>query len=137
YILYSDATSANPAYIVNNTIAIDCGTSTAYGIYNSYSSYNNFANNSVSVNSTSTSSLASRFYFNATTNQNNNIINNVFYNVTGAGYPMYVYSYNSTYNNYWDYNNLYGGSDNLVQVGTPAATYNSLATWNAASGYDL
>lgn len=137
YTLYSDATSSNPAYIVNNAIAIDCGSSIAYGIYNSYSNYNNFANNSVSVNSTSTGALAGRFYYSSTSYKNNNIINNVFYNVTGSGYPMYVYSTNASYNNYWDYNNIYSGTDKLVEVGSPSATYNSLAAWNTASGYDI
>lgn len=137
YIYYNDGTANNPVYVVNNTIAIDCGSSTGYGIYTRYGNYNNFANNSVSVNSTSTSSYTGYFYYNSTAYKNNNIINNVFYNVTGAGYPMYVYSYSSTYNNYFDYNNIYGGTDKLVEAGTPAATYNSLAAWNTASGYDI
>jgi len=133
---YSDGTSANPGLIVNNTVAIDCGSSTAYGIYNYYSSFQNFVNNSVSVNSTSTTSEAARFYFSSTTYKNNNIVNNAFANITGDGYTMYVYNPNASYNNYWDYNNIYAPDGKAVEVGTPANTYSTLTAWSSASGYD-
>jgi len=134
YMLYSDGTSiTNRGIIGNNTIAIDCGTSTAYGIYNYYSNYQNFINNSVSVNSTSTATNAGRFYYSSTAYRFNNIINNAFSNVTGSGYTMYIYSTNTTYTNYWDYNNIHSGSNKLVEQGTPAVTYTTLPSWVAAS----
>lgn len=135
-MLYSDATATAFGVIVNNRVAIDCGSSTAYGIYNSYSNYQKFINNSVSINTTSTSALAGRFYYSSTSYQNNDIYNNAFSNVTGAGYTMYVYSHDPAYNNHWDYNNLHNGASNIVQVGTPSATYSSLKTWITASGED-
>src|SRR5690606_25468265 len=79
---------------------------------------------------------AARFYYSSTSYDNNNIVNNAFSNVTGDGYTMYVYSTNPSYNNYWDYNNLHSGDDKVVETGSPAATYSSLSTWSAASGYD-
>lgn len=133
---YSDGTSANPGLIVNNTVAIDCGSSTAYGIFNYYSNYQYFVNNSVSVNSTSTSSYAARFYYSSTSYKNNVAYNNAFSNVTGDGYTMYVYSTTASYNNTWDYNNLHNGKDQLVERGTPANTYKTLAAWQAASDQD-
>lgn len=136
YTLYSDASSATPGIILNNAIAIDCGSSTAYGIYNSYSSYQNFAHNSVSVNTSSTSALAARFYYSTTSYRNNNIVNNVFSNVTGDGYTMYVYNPNTSYNNNWDFNNIHTGNGKVVQVGTPANTYATLTAWVNAYNYD-
>lgn len=136
YTLYSDATANVRGAIMNNAIAIDCGSSTAYGIYNSYSSYQDFVHNSVSVNTTSTSALAARFYYSSTAYRNNNIINNAFSNVTGNGYTMYVYNANTSYNNNWDYNNIHSGNGKAVQVGTPANTYATLTAWVNAYGYD-
>lgn len=136
YTLYSDASSSTRGIVLNNAIAIDCGSSTAYGIYNSYSSYQNFAHNSVSVNTTSSSSLAARFYYSSTSYSNNNIVNNAFSNVTGDGYTMFVYNPNATYNNYWDYNNIHTGNNKAVEVGTPANTYATLTAWINAYGYD-
>jgi len=136
YMLYSDASATARGITLNNTIAIDCGTSTAYGLYSSYGSYNDFVNNSVSVNSTSTDALAARFYYNTTSTGNHNIVNNAFSNVTGDGYTMFVYNPTTSYNNYWDYNNLHSGNGKVVEVGTPAATHTSLSAWSAASGYD-
>lgn len=133
---YSDGTASNPGLIVNNTVAIDCGSSTGYGIYNYYSSYQNFINNSVSVNSTSTTSEAARFYYSSTSYKNNNIINNAFSNVTGDGYTMYVYSTSASYDNVWDYNNLHSGTDQLVERGSPSGTYKTLAAWRTASDMD-
>lgn len=135
---YCDGTSnTNRGIVLNNAIAIDCGTSTAYGIYHYYSRFQNIVNNSVSVNSSSTSSNAGRFYYSSTSNNNNNIVNNAFSNVTGDGYTMYVYSGNTAYNNYWDYNNIHTGNNKLVQLGTPANTFTTLEAWNTASGYDM
>jgi hypothetical protein len=136
YMLYSDASSAVRGITLNNAIAIDCGSSTAYGLYSSYGSYNDFVNNSVSINTTSTDALAARFYYNTTSTGNHNIYNNAFSNVTGDGYTMYVYSANSTYNNYWDFNNIHTGNGKAVEVGTPATTYATLTAWSNASGYD-
>jgi len=131
----NDGTTANQGIIVNNTIAIDCGTSTGYGIYNYTSKYQNFVNNSISVNSTSTTSVAARFYYSAAANSDNNIVNNVFSNVTGSGYTLYLYSV--AYNNYWDYNNIHNGTNKLVQLISPATTYSSMAAWRAAYDQDL
>lgn len=131
---YGSAT--NPGVVLNNTVAIDCGSIAAHGMRSYYSSYQNFAHNSVSVNSTSNTSEAARFYYSSTLYTNNNIVNNAFSNVTGDGYTMYVYNPTPTYNNYWDYNNIHSGTDKVVEVGTPAATYSSLPAWVAVSGYD-
>lgn len=133
---YNDGTAANPGLIFNNTVAIDCGSATAYGLYSYYSTYQNFYNNSISVNSTSATSEAARFYYSSTAYTNNTIRNNVFSSVTSDGTTLYVYSFNPSYNNTWDYNNIHNGKTALVETGSPAATHNTLAAWVVASGQD-
>lgn len=134
YNYYNDATASNLGLFVNNTIAIDNGSSIARGIYSYYSRYQNFINNSVSVNTTNTSSWAGRFYYNSNSYRYNKIFNNVFSNVTGDGYTLYIYRVN--YNNEWDYNNIHSGSNKLVEMGSPSGTFNSLDQWVAAEGQD-
>lgn len=133
---YNDGTATAQGTVKNNTIAIDCGSSTGYGFYCYYNNYQNTYNNSVSVNSSSASSEAARFYYSTTSYKNNKVFNNVFANVTGAGSAMYVYSYNSSNNNSWDYNNLHSPGSVLVEAGSPAASFPTLATWVTTSGQD-
>lgn len=132
-----DGTVTSIGVILNNAIAIDCGTSTGFGINSNTSSYQNFINNSVSISSTSTASYAGRFNYTSTAHRNNNIVNNALSNVTGSGYTLYVQNPNTTFNNYYDYNNIHNGTNKYVQRGTPATTYNTLEAWNIASGYDI
>lgn len=132
-----DGTVTSVGVILNNAIAIDCGTSTGFGINSNTSSYQNFINNSVSINSTSTASYAGRFNYTSTAHRNNNVINNALSNATGSGYTLYVQNPNTTFNNYYDYNNIHNGTNKYVQRGTPATTFNTLEAWNIASGYDI
>lgn len=135
-LYYNDGTAAEPDIVINNSIAIDCGSSTGYGIYTRYGKYNNVANNSVSVNSTSTTSVAGYFYYSSTSYTNNNIYNNAFANVSGSGAGMYVYSYASNYNNSWDYNNIYSPGTTLVETGSPSGSHATLNAWNTVSDQD-
>ena len=135
-LYYNDGTAANQGIVINNSIAIDCGSSTGYGIFSYYSNYQNYVNNSVSVNSTSATSVPGKFYYSSTSYKNNNIYNNAFANVTGSGAGMFVQSYASNYNNSWDYNNIYSPGSMLVETGSPAASHATLDAWVTISGQD-
>jgi hypothetical protein len=134
YQYYNDATSSDKSLIANNVISMGQGSLSARGIMSYYSSYQRFYNNSVNITSTSTSGYGGYFYYTSTSYQNNEVYNNVFAN-TGGGYAMYVYS--STYNNESDYNNLYATGTNIVQQGSPSATYSTLSSWRVASDLDM
>lgn len=136
-IYYSDGTAADQGIVINNTVAINSGSSTAYGLYCYYSKYQNVINNSVSVNSTSATSEAARFYYSSTSYTNNEVYNNAFSNVTGDGVTLYVYSYNPAYNNIWDYNNIHNGKNLLVESGSPSGNYATLSAWVTASEQDV
>lgn len=135
YCYYNDGAAGNGGIILNNSIAIDNGSSTAQGIYSYYSSYQNFVNNSVSVTTTATGSWAGRFYYSSSSYSNNKIYNNAFYYSGGADYTMYIYRVD--YNNEWDYNNIYSATGKLVEVNTPAGTFNTLEAWQQATGQDV
>ncbi|MCB0700388.1 MAG: T9SS type A sorting domain-containing protein [Chitinophagales bacterium] len=133
---YNDGSStSNMGYMVNNTVAINSGNSTAYGIYAYYSRYQNFVNNSINVVSSSASSQSARFYYsNSTSYSNNTIRNNVFSN-KGTGLAAYIYYIGN--NNSYDYNNLYTSGTNLVQRGSPSGTFKTIADWRTASSNDM
>lgn len=135
YNYYNDGSASEPGLYVNNTVAIENGSSTAHGIYSYYSRYQNFINNSFSINTTSTSSWAGRFYYSSTSYRYNKVFNNVFSNVTGANHTLYIYRVN--YNNEWDYNNIHSGNGKLVQRGSPSGTFNTLEQWQNAEDQDL
>jgi hypothetical protein len=135
YIYYSDGTATKRGRIANNVVTIGSGTNTTNGIRNYYSSFMSIYNNSVNVLSTSaTAGFAGYFYYSSATYESNEIYNNSFSN-TGGGFAMYVY--NPTYNNVFDYNNLYTTGGQLCRRGTPAADYPTLTTWRAGVGLDM
>lgn len=131
---YNDGTSSNYNNIINNVIAIENGSSTAYGIYDYYGRYQYIFNNSVNINSSSTSAQAGRFYYSSSSYRYNIIRNNVLSNY-GNGIAMYVYRVN--YNNTWDYNNLYTNGTKLVETGSPSGSYNDLNSWRNAQSQDM
>lgn len=130
---YNYGTSGNNNTIINNVIAIDNGTSTAYGMYDYYARYQLIANNTISINSTSTGSQAARFYYTSNSYRYNTVRNNVFANF-GSGDAMYVYRVN--YNNTWDYNNIYSKGTNMIERGSPSGSYKTLEAWRNATDQD-
>ncbi len=135
YLYYNDGTPTAKGIVANNVISIGSATNTAQGIRSYYSSNQRIYNNSVNILSASlTAGVAGYFYYSSTTYTGNEIYNNVFAN-NGGGYAMYVY--NPTYNNIWDYNNLYTTGAKLIDRGTPAAEYANLSEWRAAGKQDL
>ena len=134
---YNYGIPSNVSEVMNNVIAIDNGTSTAYGLFNYYSEYQLTANNSINVKSTSSSTVAARFYFTSTAYSHNDVLNNAFSNETGSGYTLYLYNGNQAYNNTWDYNNIYNGTNKLIQTVSPSQTYTTLASWQAAYDQDM
>lgn len=136
-LYYNYGTSTNRNMVMNNAIAIDNSTSTAYGLFNYYSKYQLTVNNSINVKSTSATSVAARFYFSSSTYGNNDVLNNAFSNETGSGYTLYLYNGNQSYNNIWDYNNIYNGTNKLVETTSPSATYTTMAAWRTAYNQDM
>lgn len=136
YIYYSDGDPVDKGVISNNVILVGGGTSTANGLRNYYSNNVRIYNNTVRVNSTSTSAAAGYFYY-TTTYSGNEIFNNLFANM-GGGYAAYIYSSSVMNSNdhLMDYNNLYSTGQYIVQQGSPSSTFQSLSEWRDASGLD-
>lgn len=136
-LYYNDGGATNRGKIFNNVIVINKANGTVYGMYCRYTSYQSYYNNSVSVNSSSTSGYAALFYFSSTSYHDNEILNNLFYNA-GKSRAMYVYRTYANYNNAWDYNSLYAKTNSiLIQRGSPSKTYADLATWRSDNNQGL
>ncbi|WP_276134933.1 T9SS type A sorting domain-containing protein [Polluticoccus soli] len=133
---YSDGDATNYGLIANNVIYNIGGTGTSRGISSHYTSYQRYYNNTIRMAGTSaTTSLAGYFYYSNNTDYvGNEIRNNVFSNF-GGGYAIYVY--NPSYNNSFDYNNLYTTGTKLVDQGTPSTDYAKLTDWRAAFKHDM
>jgi gliding motility-associated-like protein len=117
--------------VLNNTVAIGTSAASSYGLYNSNSSNGNYYNNSInSIATSATNNYAA--YFGNTTATLNNIKNNIFSHKAG-GKALYI---NTTANVISNYNMLYTSGTNLVERGTPAANYSSLAAWITATFQD-
>jgi parallel beta-helix repeat protein len=124
---YCDGDASNTIDIYNNTISIDGGTSTLYGIRAYYGKYYNLYHNSVLINSGDGSS---EYAFYATGTNPLSAVNNVFVNMTG-GYAAYATT--SVTAATIDYNNYYS-TGTLGYFGTAIA---NLADWQALTGLDL
>jgi len=127
-----------PTIIANNSIQIGSAANLSRGINSYYAMNNKIHNNSVNITSTSaTTGYCGYFYYSSATYANNDIRNNIFAN-TGGGYAVYIYNPGlSGVNTTSDYNLAYTTGTNLVQVGTPAASYTSLAAWRAVYPSDM
>ncbi len=135
YLYYNDAIDTARSTIANNVIIVG-GTGAAMGIRSYYSSYQNFYNNSININSTSTTGYAGYFYYSSASYIYNTIRNNVFSN-KGSGRSLYVYNAATTTNNTFDYNNLYANSSVLVQEASPVSvSHSTLASWQNSSNQD-
>ncbi len=132
YQYYNDGTSGNRGRIANNEVSIGIS-STTYGIYSRYSSYQDIYNNSVNVTSTGTG-YAGYFYYSSTSYEDNRIYNNALAN-NGGGYAMYVYD--PTFDNEFDYNNVYTTGTNVVIRGTSSTNFADLSAWRVASEQDM
>jgi trimeric autotransporter adhesin len=127
---WCDGTITKPGLIANNVIRMGSGSSTAnFGLRDQYSSQMLIANNTVVINTTSTTGYAGYFYYNGTISNTTRIINNIFSNIsTGAC----LYHWNPTFGTS-DFNLIHtNGTANFVQRGSPANTYTSLQAFRAA-----
>ncbi|MBL7741540.1 MAG: gliding motility-associated C-terminal domain-containing protein [Chitinophagaceae bacterium] len=130
YGMYQTSTANNST--VNNVIVLNTTGASSYGIYSTAGGFNTYYNNSVnSVASSATNNYAA--YFANTTGSGVDVRNNIFCH-RGGGRALYVGSTSYVYS---DYNLLFTTGTNLVQSGTPAGTFATLAAWRAASSLDL
>ncbi len=126
YIYYCDASGLHPGLITNNMISIQGGTGTNYGIYFGNNTYQRLSNNSIFINSLSTSSRC--LY--VSSGSNNQAYNNILYSVNA--YAAY-YSNTSSFT-MLDYNNYYTTGNNFVYY---SGNKTSLSDLQAASGKDV
>lgn len=129
YGIYQTATTNNST--VNNVVVINTTGASSYGLYSTGGGLNKYYNNSVnSVATSATNNYAA--YFANTSGSGVDVRNNIFSHKAG-GRAMYVG--NSSYV-YSDYNMLYTTGATLVQSGTPAGSFATLAAWRNASSLD-
>lgn len=93
YLYYSDGTSTTPMLVSNNFVALFNATGTAYGIYSYYSSYQDIINNSIHVACGSTTAGRALYFYSAASGAYGNVrsLNNIAVN-TGGGVAVEVYS---------------------------------------------
>jgi hypothetical protein len=93
YLYYSDGTSTTPMLVSNNFVALFNATGTAYGIYSYYSSYQDIINNSIHVACGSTTAGRALYFYSAATGAYGNVrsLNNIAVN-TGGGVAVEVYT---------------------------------------------
>lgn len=137
YLSSVNGTSTLMGNIRNN--AISGGTTTSYyGLYVGSCSFFNVVSNSVVGNSTATSTnYACYTQFTSSTGLTNIFRNNIFSNnATGTAISVAsMYIFNAAFLNS-NYNNLFCAGPNLVNVGSPAVSYQNITTWRAASLFD-
>lgn len=124
---YCDGDASNTIDIYNNTISIDAGTSTLYGIRAYYGYYYNLYHNSVLLNSGDGSS---EYAFYATGTNPLSAVNNVFVSMAG-GYAAYATT--SVTATTIDYNNYYSTGS----LGYFSGVINTLTEWQTLTGLDL
>jgi hypothetical protein len=114
--------NSSGSYTINNVIAITSGGNINYGLHHFNSSSINYYNNSVNVSGPASLTTYAAYLNNNTTSSGVNLRNNIFSN-KGAGRAVYINApgqFNS------DYNMLYSGGTHIIQVGSPAASFDTL-----------
>ncbi|MCX6352571.1 MAG: hypothetical protein NTX03_12050 [Bacteroidetes bacterium] len=130
YYGYSQ-TNNRPTIIANNMITISAGTGTGYGCYMYYDSKIHFYHNTINTVAGGTGSY-SFYYYNPSPTSNTTypayVRNNIFNNVAGVTYMMYMYGRPVSI----DYNNYYYTGANLGYDAYNGYAYSTFALWKAA-----
>ena len=130
YGLYINNSQGNRS--VNNVVSLNNTGAISYGLWTNTNS-GVYWNNSVNLTATSaTNGYAA--YFQSSGTSKLSIRNNIFSN-QGGGRAIYVASTAQTGAS--DYNMLFANGPVLAQRGTPAASYNTLAAFVAATFWDV
>ncbi|MFC2096296.1 right-handed parallel beta-helix repeat-containing protein [Bacteroidota bacterium] len=129
YLYYQYSDPDTRGLVANNFISLTGTSSSDRGIYHRYSQNVDYINNSVNMNTGSSSDYAFLMDNSSSNNSNNRIINNIF--SADNGYCIYI-GYTPGIDTL-DYNNYYTEGSNLGYWG---ASYSNLADWQTACGMD-